>query len=367
MKKFISIAFGLAALPFLVQCASQSDVSELRYQMRIVNKKIEDMKSSTVDPLQKRQAAATGQMEQLEKEILELKNQLEDTAHLNQRLKEQNKDLQESISNVAQEEAGKREEALRRLEELQREKEAQLTDLNNKLNAQQESVKAIQEARLKDAERKAKEAALNAELAKKKTQSIKPGAPAAPTDDKTSAHIQSEKKKTKAASTPGQETTKTPPVSGDAAAAPEKSPQPAQEAPTPAVSSATTEKAESKPADSNFKKAQKLYEKNSYAEALPLFEQVAADSSSGEGIDARYMMGECLYNQKEYDKAIMQYQKIISQNSGHAKAPAAMLKQGMAFEKLADKETAKVIYKKLLKKHANAPEAAKAQENLGKL
>ena len=366
MKKFISIAFGLAALPFLVQCASQSDVSELRYQMRIVNKKIEDMKSSTVDPLQKRQAAATGQMEQLEKEILELKNQLEDTAHLNQRLKEQNKDLQESISNVAQEEASKREEALSRLEELQREKEAQLADLNNKLNAQQESVKAIQEARLKDAERKAKEAALNAELAKKKTQSIKPGASSAPTDNKTSAHIQSEKKKTKAASTPGQETTKTPPVS-EAAAAPEKSPQPAQEAPTPAVSSATTEKAESKPADSNFKKAQKLYEKNSYAEALPLFEQVAADSSTGEGVDARYMMGECLFNQKEYDKAIMQYQKIISQNSEHTKAPAAMLKQGMAFEKLADKETAKVIYKKLLKKHANAPEAAKAQENLGKL
>jgi len=44
-----------------------------------------------------------------------------------------------------------------------------------------------------------------------------------------------------------------------------------------------------------------------------------------------------------------------------------MLKQGMAFEKLADKETAKVIYKNLLKKHASAPEAAKAQEILSKL
>ena len=371
MKKFISLAFGIAALPFLVQCASQSDITDLRKQLMIVNKKVEDMKSSTVDPLQKRQAAATGQMEQLEKEILELRNQLEDTSHLNQRLKEQNKDLQASISNVAQEEASKREEALRRLEELQRDKESQLADLNNKLNAQQESVKAIQEARLKDAERKSKEAALNAELAKKKTQSIKPGAPTevkpgVQTEDKTSAHIQSEKKKTKTAPAPGQETTKTPPVS-DAAATPEKPSQPAQETPTPAVASAASEKAESKQADSNFKKAQKLYEKNSYAEALPLFEQVAADSSSGEGVDARYMMGECLFNQKEYDKAIMQYQKIISQHSGHGKAPAAMLKQGMAFEKLADKETAKVIYKKLLKKHANAPEAAKAQENLGKL
>lgn len=338
MKKFISLAFGLAALPFLVQCASQRDVADLRYQMRIVNKKIDDMRSSTVDPLQKRQAAATGQMEQLEKEILELKNQLEDTAHLNQQLKDQNK-----------EEAAKREDAVRRMEELQREKEAQLADLNSKLNAQQESVKAIQEARLKDAERKAKEAALNAELARKKTQAIKSGAPGA-AEDKTSARIQSEKKKTKIEQT------------ADPAPQASQSPQPAQETAAPAAASQASEKA-----DSNFKKAQMLFDKNSYSEALPLFEQVAADSSSSEGVEARYMMGECLFNQKEYDKAIMQYQKIISQNSGHAKAPAAMLKQGMAFEKLADKETAKVIYKKLLKKHANSPEAAKAQESLGKL
>jgi TolA-binding protein len=79
------------------------------------------------------------------------------------------------------------------------------------------------------------------------------------------------------------------------------------------------------------------------------------------------MMGESLFQLKEYDKAIMQYKNIISQHSDHAKSPAAMLKQGMAFEKLADKDTAKVIYKKLLKKHSSSPEAATAQERLGKL
>ncbi|EKD35281.1 MAG: hypothetical protein ACD_75C01964G0006 [uncultured bacterium] len=354
-KPFISFILIVATLPFLVQCASQSDVAELRYQLRIVNKKLEDMKSSTVDPLQKRQAAATGQMDQLEKEILEFKSQLEETYHLNQRLKEENKDLQASISNVAQESAAKREDTLRRVEELQREKEA----MAEKLNAQQESVKAIQEARVKDAERKAKEAALNAELAKKRTQAVSPTTPQ--TEDKSNATIQSEKKKAKkdAAPTPAQETTKTPPVKVDPANTQEKPAQTPQASSPPAASSEQP--------DDNLKKAQKLFEKNSFAEALPIFKQIADNSSSNEGVDARYMMGECLFNQKEYDKAIMQYQKIISQHSGHAKAPAAMLKQGMAFEKLADKETAKVIYKKLLKKHASAPEAAKAQENLGKL
>ena len=167
MKKFvINLLFIVAIVPFLVQCASQNDVEELRYQLRIVNKKLEDMKSTTV-PLQKRQAATSGQMDQLEKEVLELKGQLDETHYLNQKLKEQNKELETSISNVSKEEAAKREEAIRRFEDAQREKEAKLAE---KLNQQQESVKAIQEARLKEAERKAKETALMAELAKKKAQ-----------------------------------------------------------------------------------------------------------------------------------------------------------------------------------------------------
>jgi tol-pal system protein YbgF len=371
MKKFgINIIFILAIVPFLAQCASQSDVEELRYQLRIVNKKLEDMKSTTV-PLQKRQAAASGQMDQFEKEILELKGQLDETHHVNQRLKDQNKELETSISNVAQEEAAKREEALRRFEESLREKEAKLSE---KMNQQQESVKAIQEARLKEAERKAKETALMAELAKKKTQTA--NAPAQPESDKSKQASADKKKEKKDSSLPSgtSDPAETVTKQTTASTAKEKPTQPGvKEKPNqPAVQEKAAQPSESpgptgEQSDNNMKKAQKLFEKNSYAEALPLFEQVAGNSSSNESVEARYMMGECLFNQKEYDKAIMQYQKIISQYSGHDKAPSAMLKQGMAFEKLADKETAKVIYKKLLKKHGSSSEASKAQERLGKL
>jgi tol-pal system protein YbgF len=350
MKKFvINILFITAVVPFLVQCASQNDVEELRYQLRIVNKKLEDMKSTTV-PLQKKQAAASGQMDQFEKEILELKGQLDETHHINQKLKDQNKELEASISNVAQAEAAKREEAMRRFEEAQRDKEAKLAE---KMNQQQESVKAIQEARLKEAERKAKETALMAELAKKKTQT---SSPAAQSEGSSSKQVPVDKKKEKKDAATNETTEGKETVTKQAAptAVKDKSTQP-----SPA--------AMGEPADNNMKKAQKLFEKNSYAEALPIFEQIAGNSSSSDAVEARYMMGECLFNQKEYDKAIMQYQKIISQSSGHDKAPSAMLKQGMAFEKLADKETAKVIYKKLLKKHGSSREASTAQERLGKL
>jgi len=352
MKKFlIKILLVVAVIPFLTQCASQNDVDELRYQLRIVNKKLEDMKSTTV-PLQKRQAAASGQMDQLEKEILELRGQLDETHHINQKLKEQNKELETSISNVAQEEAAKREDAIRRFEESQREKEAKLAE---KINQQQESVKAIQEARLKEAERKAKETALMADLAKKKAQNA--ASPAQPEGDSAKQAAAGKKKDKKDTSTPAASSASETGNESKPAAVKEKPAQPAP--PTPTASGESS--------DGNMKKAKNLFEKNSYAEALPIFEQIAGNSSSSEAVEARYMMGECLFNQKEYDKAIMHYQTIISQSSGHDKAPAAMFKQGMAFEKLADKETAKVIYKKLTKKYGSSPEASKAQERLSKL
>ncbi len=372
MKKSVFNFFLLVSIaPFLVQCASQTDIDELRYQLRIVNKKIEDMKATTVGQLQQRQAAASGQVDQVEQDILQLKSQLEETNHLNQRLKEQNKELEATISSVAETEAAKREEALKQFEEAQREKEAKLTEaLNEKLRVQQESVKAIQEARLKEAERRAKEAALAAQLAKTRSKS----AISDVQGSSSPSRIRLDQKKVKlstAAETPAPAKIKAP--------APEKAVQTTQaaqpsqttEAAPPAEEKAP-EKVQEKPvvaeqSPDNYAKAQKLYDSGKFKEALPLFEQVAANPSDNKSVDARFMMGESLFNQKEYDKAIMQYQNIISQHSDNAKSPEAMLKQGMAFEKLADKDTAKVIYKKLIKKHGSSPEATTAQERLNKL
>lgn len=355
-KTVLNFLLLITVTPFLIQCAAQTDVDDLRYQLRIVNKKLEDMKSTEMGQLQKRQAAASGQFDQVEQDILKLKSQLEETHHLNQRLKEQNKELEATITNVVQSEATKREEALKQLEESQREKELRLTEaLNEKLRMQQESVKAIQEARIKEAELRAKEASLAAEMAKTRSKSANSNL----RSSDSIKQIQMDQEKIKLNVDTQTASEAQPKVSQPAEVA-KAAPQQITAAP------ATQTTVENLPLD-DFAKAQKLYESNKFKEAFQLFEQVAASSSGNNKVDARFMMGECLYQQKEYDKAIMQYQNIISQHSDHAKSPQAMLKQGMAFEKLADKDTAKVIYKKLLKKHASSPEAATAQEILSKL
>jgi tol-pal system protein YbgF len=351
-KRILNFILLASVTPFLVQCASQTDLDDLRYQLRLVNKKVEDMKANTVDQLQRRQAAASGQVDQVELDILELKSQLEETYHLNQRLKEQNKELEATISNVVLEEASKREEALKQFEESQRAKEVRLTEvLNEKLRLQQESVNAIQKARIREAERRAKDAALAAELAKTRSKSANSNL-RSPSGIK---HIQANQKKIKR--------------SVVAKASPRPNSQNTQKKLSNNTSSTQTSSPVKKSIateqqSDDFTKAGNLYKRGKFKQAQQLFGQVASNTSSPNNVDARFMMGECLFNQKEYDKAIMQYQNIISQHSNHPKTPEAMLQQGIAFEKLADKETAKVIYKKLLKKYSSSPEAKIAQKKL---
>jgi tol-pal system protein YbgF len=357
MKKTIFnflLIVGLA--PFLIQCASQQDVDDLRYQLRIVNKKLEDMKSTTFGQLQKRQAASSGQMDELGLQVLELKSQLDETGHSNRRLKEHNKELQQSIDAVAQTEAIKREELLRQFEEGQQEKQAELHALNEQLLVQNQNVKAIQEARIRDAELRAQAAKRAAVAAKAKAKTANRTA----LTQSSTPHIVADKKKVRR-KIPVSSPSRTP-VSSQQTASVSVAPQSSSSGNTAPPSVPKTDATATKMA-----RAQKLFQKNKLNEAFELFEQVATTPSSADSVTARYMMGQCLFNQKEYDKAIMQYQKIISQHPGDKKAPTAMFRQGVAFEKLSDKETARVIYKKIIKQHGSSPEAEKAKEKLSKL
>lgn len=356
-KTLLNFALVCACSPFLIQCASQADIDDLRYQLRIVNKKLEDMKSTTFGQLQKRQAASSGKMDQLEREILELQSQLEETNHLNRRLRENNKELAESITEVAMTEEAKREELLRAIEEKQKEKERKLNELNEQIRRQNEHLKAIQEARIREAEMKAQAAARAAAAAKAKALA----ASNAGLKKTRGKHLLVDKKKIKY-SVPAAPLKKNNTVSGK-----KIKPTSIAQVKTPKENVKTKKKQPTAPVNNDMANAMKLYNNHKFSKAFALFERIAENGSAGNRVEGRFMMGECLFNQKEYDKAIMQYQKIISQNSGHAKVPAAMLRQGLAFEKLSDKGTARVIYKKIVKQFGSAPEAEEARKRLGKL
>lgn len=361
MKKTLRNIFFVTALsPLLIQCASQDEVKRLQYQLHVVNKKLEDMKSNTVGDIQKRQAASSNQIDQLDREIINLKSQLEETNHLNRRLKEQNKELETNIGVLAQEEAEKRRAALQKIEDEQRAKETRIAELTEKLKIQQESLQAIQEARVRDAERRAKEAQRKADAAKAKALA------ASRTVGTTNTGIirisADNYKRIVSSSQPvstSQNTIETKPIAKTTTSSTPKPETPSTQVPVaPAVNTD----------NSSLTKADQLFRDKEFKKAYAAFEQIASASpASDEGISAGFMMGECLFAQKEYDKAILQYQKIISQSGNHPKAASATLKQAMAFELLADNETARMIYKKILNHYGKSPEAKIAQEKLGTL
>ncbi len=290
--------------------------------------------------MQKRQAASSDQIDQLQTEIQNLKGQLEETAHMNRMLNEQNKELESSFKSYSAKSSEEREAILKQNQEQEKLREAKLAELSHKLAA-------LQTAKLKEAERRARQASKRAEEARAKAKES--GYNLRKTE--TTPHITPDKRKEI--------------ISGIThnGAATEKDT-------TPAVSETKPKTAKTDTSNGNdaFGLAMAQYNKGNYSTAFKQFEAFIGKNETGvKSIDARYMMGECLFKQKDFDQAILQYQKIVSNFPQSSKTPAALLRQGLAFEKLSDKDTAKIIYKKILTEYSSSPEAIQAKKKLGSL
>lgn len=78
--------------------------------------------------------------------------------------------------------------------------------------------------------------------------------------------------------------------------------------------------------------------------------------------NAQYWIGESYYAEKNYEQAVLEFQEVIKNYPDKEKAPAAMLKQGMAFRELGDSKSAAYILKKLVDEHPKSEEAKIARE-----
>ncbi len=348
----------LSAALFLASCAMQKDVESLRYQLRIVNKKMDDMKADTIGQMQKRQALAYSQIDQLEKDIMQLRSQLEESYSLNQRLREQNKELQQNMTTIASQEASQREEALRRLEEQQKEKAKELERLLNvRLQEQEANVKAIQQARIKEAERRAQEAALDAELAQQKSASIRGGA---------RQHLKATRKKKKFTPAVKQNAPEAPPVKKQDSGEPPQNPgqvsqpQKAVQAAEPQAPAASTKHQEL------FNRGNQFFKEKEYHKALTIFDNLASGKSPLQ-YEAQYMKGLCLLELKQYDQAILPLQSFLAHSPNTEKVPKAILYQAQAFEEQNETGIAINLYKKIIRNYAGTPEAKTAEERLNKL
>lgn len=78
--------------------------------------------------------------------------------------------------------------------------------------------------------------------------------------------------------------------------------------------------------------------------------------------NAHYWIGETHYSEKNFEMAVLEFQEVVKNFPDRDKAPAAMLKQGMAFRELGDTKSANYVLKKLVDEHPKSEEAMTARE-----
>lgn len=86
----------------------------------------------------------------------------------------------------------------------------------------------------------------------------------------------------------------------------------------------------------------------SAAAQIKFREFLQAYPSSKYAPNAHYWIGECLYAQRQYGDALLQFKEVTARYPRHHKSADALLKAGMTYNRLGDKENAALQYKALV-------------------
>lgn len=123
--------------------------------------------------------------------------------------------------------------------------------------------------------------------------------------------------------------------------------------------------AEATSSEEHYKDAYESFQKGDYKAAREKFQRYLETHSGSKYADnALYWIGESYYGEKSYEKAIVVYDDVVKKYPDGGKAPAALLKQGMAFSALGDKKSANAIFKKLLEGYPKSEQAEAAKKRL---
>lgn len=134
---------------------------------------------------------------------------------------------------------------------------------------------------------------------------------------------------------------------------------PAEKANSGAMAAAAVPPSPGKPdREKAYNEAYEAFKMGKYADARNLFEKfLEAHGGSEYGDNARFWIGECYYFEKDYERAILEYEKVIANYPKGNKVPNAMLKQGLSFLELGDKNSGRLLLEKVIREHPNTSPA----------
>ncbi len=112
-----------------------------------------------------------------------------------------------------------------------------------------------------------------------------------------------------------------------------------------------------------YKQALDLVLGGKYAEGRDKFNSFLQQYPNGSlAPNAHYWIGESFYAQKNYSDALLSFKQVTSGYPKHHKTPDALLKAGMTYDKLGDRENASLQYRALLADFPNSSAAKIARK-----
>lgn len=116
-----------------------------------------------------------------------------------------------------------------------------------------------------------------------------------------------------------------------------------------------------------YERTMVYYKDGRYGEAIAGFKNFVRSYPRSDLADnAHFWIGECHRAVEKYEEAILAYQRVINDYPNGNKVPSAMFHQAIAFEKINDKITANLVFKKLVKRFPKTEEAEIARKRLSK-
>jgi len=117
-----------------------------------------------------------------------------------------------------------------------------------------------------------------------------------------------------------------------------------------------------------YREALTLYGKARYPQSRDAFQRVFESDPTGELADnALYWIGETYYVTGKYTEAIKYYRRITEEFADQNKAPDAMLKIGLAFEKSGDLALARRAFEEVVQKYPYSTPAATARQEMKRI
>jgi tol-pal system protein YbgF len=345
------LLLGLSS--FLVQCATTKDMEYTNIKMRnmdtkvaTIDQEVAELKQQTVSQVRARQAETGERLDFHQSEIARLQSLIEENNYYIRQVQEENKELKQILESRLDTLSKDASEEISRLHRKIAQTDDHIVKASERVALTEAQIDSIRDARSREAEQRAREAAQRAREAERKARK------ASSDETKTVQVIYPEQSKIDVSEHD---------IPIDTEEMEEKTlpPTPTPPPPPPVKTAAVKTK---------YDQGMSLYKNKKYQQAYTAFiEYLDANTSGSQAVNARYYAAESLYQQEEYELAILEFQKVIVEHPQHGKVPVSLFKQGLCFEKLGDKETARIVYNKLLDNYPTSDQVQSAQKRLNNL